>query len=65
MYDSTYCKSYADFKLINLNVTHVTQIIKKFTFCLNKFFVFVFQLVSISVYDSFYYTNISQICKNI
>ena len=53
-----HCKSYADFKLINLNVTHVTQIIKKFTFWLNKFFVFVFQLVSISVYDCFYYTNI-------
>ena len=35
MHDSTYCKSYADFKLINLNVTRVTQIIKKFTFCLN------------------------------
>ena len=35
MHDSTYGKSYADFKLINLNVTHVTQIIKKFTFCLN------------------------------
>ena len=50
-----HCKSYADFKLISLNVTHLTQIIQNFTLCLNSFFVFVFQLVSISVYDCFYY----------
>ena len=36
MHDSMHCKVLnADFKLINLNVTHVTQIIQKFTFCLN------------------------------
>ena len=39
-------------------MSHVTKIIKKFTFWLKNVFVFVFQLVSISVYDCFYYTNI-------